>query len=149
MSGAATIIAFHKPKGLCVEQGQAPTHGLGGRKRVLNDYLADLTAEHQPKGRLSAVGRLDKDTTGLLLLTDDGILTESVLRPGRCAKIYEATIKLRAPLRCTPEMVQRLVDGVELVDGHDLATEIVNQRERRSGTRARGSCCPPAASRAT
>ena len=89
----------------------------GGRKRTLNDYLADLTAEHHPLGRLSAVGRLDKETTGLLLLTDDGHLSERVLRPGGLLKVYEATVKLRSPATCDAERLQRMCQGVELADG--------------------------------
>ena len=111
------VLAFHKPKGLAVEQASQPTRGEGGRKRTLNDYLADLTAEHHPLGRLSAVGRLDKETTGLLLLTDDGHLSERVLRPGGLLKVYEATVKLRSPATCDAERLQRMCQGVELADG--------------------------------
>lgn len=138
------VIAFHKPRGLTVEQASAPTHGevcanirhtlrarcslshapvsstsrrQGGRRRTLNDYLSELTAEHAPLGRLSAVGRLDKDTTGLLLLTDDGALSARILEPGRCTKVYEATIKLRAPSKCEGHQLQSLCEGLDLADG--------------------------------
>ena len=113
-----TVLAFHKPRGLTVEQGTAPNHGEGGRRKTLNDFLCGLIDEHQPEGRLSAVGRLDKDTTGLILLTDDGALNERVLRPGGCSKIYEATIKLRDPMKCDiSAALQKMCDGVELADG--------------------------------
>jgi pseudouridine synthase len=81
------------------------------------DYLADFTSEHRPSGRLSAVGRLDKETTGLLLLTDDGHLSERVLRPGGCVKVYEATVKLRSPAKCEESALRLLREGIELADG--------------------------------
>jgi 16S rRNA U516 pseudouridylate synthase RsuA-like enzyme len=100
---------------LTIEQGSAPTKGVGGRKLTLNDYLEELTNEHKPEGRLSAVGRLDKDTSGLLLLSDDGILSERALRPGGgCTKVYEAMREPSAP--CEPPsadgaMSERRVTG--------------------------------------
>lgn len=42
---------------------------------------------------LSTVGRLDRDTSGLLLLTDDGALLHRIISPrSRIAKVYEATL---------------------------------------------------------
>ena len=61
--------------------------------------------------RIYPVGRLDRNSTGLLLLTNDGELTEQLTHPSHeKRKIYE--VELDNPLR--PEDMQRLLDGVEI-----------------------------------
>lgn len=45
---------------------------------------------------LSCVGRLDKETSGLLLLTDDGQLLHRITSPKKAIwKVYEVTLKVR------------------------------------------------------
>ena len=62
---------------------------------------------------VQAVGRLDQDTTGLLLLTDDGAFIHRMSSPKHhVPKVYEVTTK--HPV--TDEMVQRLLAGVVLDD---------------------------------
>ena len=62
---------------------------------------------------VQTVGRLDEDTTGLLLFTDDGTLIHRLTSPKRhVPKVYEAGCK--HPLDAT--QVQRLLDGVTLAD---------------------------------
>lgn len=62
---------------------------------------------------VQAVGRLDQDTTGLLLLTDDGKFIHRMSSPKHhVPKVYEVTTK--HPI--TPEMVGKLLDGVVLDD---------------------------------
>lgn len=62
---------------------------------------------------VQAVGRLDQDTTGLLLLTDDGALLHRLASPRhRVDKVYEVTLKHPA----TAELAQRLIEGVPLRD---------------------------------
>lgn len=62
---------------------------------------------------LQLVGRLDKDTTGLLLLTDDGQWNHRVTSPKRqCAKVYRVTTA--DPI--APETAKRFADGVVLRD---------------------------------
>ncbi len=62
---------------------------------------------------VQAVGRLDQDTTGLLLLTDDGKFIHRMSSPRHhVPKVYEA--RLKHPI--TPAMVQKLLDGVVLDD---------------------------------
>jgi 23S rRNA pseudouridine2605 synthase len=64
--------------------------------------------------RVYPVGRLDKNTTGLLLLTNDGDLTHSLIHPSKgVEKIYAVT--LDKPL--TKNDFIKITDGVELEDG--------------------------------
>ena len=60
------LLAFHKPKGIvCTAEKR--------EKNNIIDYL------HYPK-RIYPVGRLDKDSEGLILLTNDGELGNEILR---------------------------------------------------------------------
>ncbi|CAG1017189.1 Ribosomal small subunit pseudouridine synthase A [Burkholderiaceae bacterium] len=62
---------------------------------------------------VQTVGRLDEDTTGLLLFTDDGALIHRLTSPKRhVRKVYEVGCK--HPL--DEEQVRRLLEGVKLVD---------------------------------
>jgi 23S rRNA pseudouridine2605 synthase len=64
--------------------------------------------------RLAPVGRLDADTTGALLLTNDGPLAHRLMHPRYGVdKVYEAEVE-GAP---GPEALRRLREGVELEDG--------------------------------
>ncbi len=68
--GGCTYLLLHKPAGVltATEDRRQPT------------VLDLLPAEYRRRG-IAPVGRLDKDTTGLLLLTDDGELTHRLLSP--------------------------------------------------------------------
>lgn len=75
-------LMLHKPAG-CV------TATEDRRDKTVMDYLPDNL-----RRGLSPVGRLDKDTEGLLLITDDGALNHSLLAPGRhVPKTYYARIQ--------------------------------------------------------
>lgn len=66
------------------------------RGRVVYDLLPPRFALRSPT--LSTVGRLDRDTSGLLLMTDDGQLLHRIISPkSQLPKVYEAT--LAEPLR--------------------------------------------------
>ncbi|GAB2798650.1 16S rRNA pseudouridine(516) synthase RsuA [Halomonas shantousis] len=99
-------IMLHKP------QGYECTTRRGLHPTVLE--LIDL-----PKAeRLHAVGRLDVDTTGLVLLTDDGQWSHRVTSPKhRCAKIYHAV--LAEPV--VPSAVEEFAQGI-LLDAEEQPT---------------------------
>jgi 23S rRNA pseudouridine2605 synthase len=67
------------------------------------------------RGRLYPVGRLDADTTGLILLTNDGELAERLTHPRYgVEKVYRARVQ---PARVTPAALQAIREGIELEDG--------------------------------
>ena len=73
------------------------------------------------KERIYPVGRLDRNTTGVLLLTNDGDLAARLMHPKyNKKKIYQVT--LDNPIR--EEELQKLRDGVELDDGRAYADEV-------------------------
>lgn len=98
-------IMYHKPAGEVTTVSDPE-----GRATVL-DKFQDLPV------RLYPVGRLDYDSEGLLLLTNDGDLTERMLHPsGEVEKVYLA----RVSNQVTPEEARRLEMGV-MVDGRRTA----------------------------
>jgi 23S rRNA pseudouridine2605 synthase len=65
--------------------------------------------------RLYPVGRLDADTTGLILLTNDGELAERLTHPRYgVRKVYRVRVR---PPRLSPRALRALREGVELEDG--------------------------------
>ena len=75
--------------------------------------LDAMPAEWKRRG-LFPVGRLDKDTTGLLLLTDDGPFAHRVISPkSHVSKLYRA----RVDGLPTPSDVEAFAAGIELKDG--------------------------------
>lgn len=79
-----------------------------GRKTVF-ELIQRATEE-----RLYPVGRLDRNTTGVLLLTNDGELTQKLTHPSfGIKKIYE--VKLDKPLQ--KKDMEKLQSGIELEDG--------------------------------
>lgn len=81
-------VLLHKPVGTTCSTKDAG--------RLVYDLLPPRWRRRQPV--LSTVGRLDRDTSGLLLLTDDGGLLHRIISPkAQLPKVYEAT--LAQPLR--------------------------------------------------
>jgi 23S rRNA pseudouridine2605 synthase len=77
--------------------------------------------------RLYPVGRLDADSTGLILLTNDGELANRLTHPRyEVAKAYRATLR-RPP---SERDLRRLASGVELEDGPTAVAEVRRLGER-------------------
>jgi 23S rRNA pseudouridine2605 synthase len=71
--------------------------------------------------RLYPVGRLDRDTTGLLLITNDGDLTQKLSHPSfEMKKVYHVT--LDKPL--TKHDFEKIMEGIELEDGKAKVDEL-------------------------
>ncbi|MFD7841950.1 pseudouridine synthase, partial [Nocardia sp. NPDC059764] len=99
-------LALNKPKGW-----QSTMSDEMGRPCV-GDIVAERIAAGQ---RLFHVGRLDADTEGLLLLTNDGDLAHRLMHPSfEVSKTYLATVNGEVRNR---EVGKQLKDGVELEDG--------------------------------
>ena len=99
------LILLNKPAGY--ECSQKPKHHPS--------VLSLLPAPLRERG-VQPIGRLDEDTTGLLLLTDDGTLIHKLTSPKHhVPKVYEARCK--HPL--TAAMVEQLLAGVELKEPED------------------------------
>ena len=80
--------------------------------------VVDLVAANYPRRELFPAGRLDKTSTGFVLLTDDGALAHEILAPAHHVdKQYLVT--LDTPL--TEEMRRGFAAGVTLADGQQLA----------------------------
>lgn len=80
---AGMVLAMYKPLGATCSRKD-----IG---RVVYDLLPPRYRVRDPA--LSTVGRLDRDTSGLLLFTDDGALLHRIISPkARVAKVYEATL---------------------------------------------------------
>jgi len=126
-------IALNKPKGYLTSHGdpqgrptvydllagqheQAPTvldngHREGLKTRQRRRLLGEATREAK---WLFPVGRLDQDTTGLLLMTNDSLFAEQVTNPlTKVAKTY--LVKVNALL--SPEQLEQLRQGLDLGRG--------------------------------
>ena len=103
-------IMLNKPKGYVTTASDEL-----GRHTVL-DLVADTVKE-----RLYPVGRLDRDTTGLLLLTNDGDLAHKLAHPRyEIAKSYQVTLDKGL----TEDAVARIKRGVYLEDGKAQVDEL-------------------------
>ncbi|HEX3277853.1 MAG TPA: pseudouridine synthase [Thermoleophilaceae bacterium] len=72
--------------------------------------------------RLYPVGRLDAESTGLILLTNDGELADLLTHPRYgVEKVYRATVH---PKRVSPRAVEALRGGVELDDGRTAPAKV-------------------------
>jgi 16S rRNA pseudouridine516 synthase len=107
-------LALNKPPGY--ECSRKPSHHPG---------VLTLLPEQFTWREIQPVGRLDHDTTGLLLMSDDGAFIHAQSSPKRhVAKLYVATA--HAPV--DDALVERLMSGVQL---HDEPAPLVAQRCHR------------------
>lgn len=93
------VIAFHKPAGVVC------TSSKRDRDNII-DYIGF-------KERIYPVGRLDKDSTGLILLTNDGELTDRILR-GKNGHEKEYIVKVDRPIK--GKVLEAMRQGVSILD---------------------------------
>ncbi|MCI5896018.1 MAG: pseudouridine synthase [Candidatus Aphodousia sp.] len=97
-----TVVALHKPAGFECSQ-----------KPIYHPSVMTLLPSPLRVRGLQPVGRLDEDTTGLLILTDDGALQHRLIHPKRhVPKVYRVTAK--HPM--TEVMLSDLLQGV-MIEG--------------------------------
>ncbi len=112
--GEKVYLLLNKPMGIvCTADPREPMNVV--------DYLA------YPR-RVFPVGRLDKDSEGLLLLTNDGEIVNRILR---AAGGHEKEYEVRIDRPVTPEFVQQMSRGVPILD-----TVTLPCRVRRTGERS-------------
>ncbi|MBT0950418.1 16S rRNA pseudouridine(516) synthase [Streptococcus infantis] len=98
-----TYLMLHKPSGVVTasKDKKLPT-------------VMDLLPQHLQSDQLYAIGRLDRDTTGLLLLTDNGPLGFQLLHPQyHVDKTYQ--VEVNGPL--LSDHIQQFKDGIIFLDG--------------------------------
>jgi 23S rRNA pseudouridine2605 synthase len=100
----ALILVMNKPHGVVTTMRDPE-----GRRTI-----ADVLARGKVERRVVPVGRLDYDTSGVLLLTDDGALAHVLTHPRYgVEKTYRAIVRGRL----TPDQIAALQSGVRLEDG--------------------------------
>lgn len=108
-------VLLNKPKN-CVTTSDDPQNRL---------TVMDLVKNACPE-RIYPVGRLDRNTTGVLLLTNDGDLASKLMHPKfKKKKIYQVTLDRDVAI----EDMQAIADGIELDDGEIHADSIAYQSE--------------------
>ena len=97
------VLLYHKPCGEIVSKNDPQN------RPTVFERLPILSA-----GRWISIGRLDINTSGLLLFTTDGVLANSLMHP--CNKI-EREYRVRVQGKIKNEILSRLQQGVMLEDG--------------------------------
>ncbi len=112
--GAQVSVMIHKPVGVVSAQpdpGQTPAARL-----LTSERQAGSGAVPSSRASLPPLGRLDQDSRGLLLLSEDGVLAKAIIGPeSEIDKEYVVTVTGKV----TRDRVQKLRHGLEL-DGRKL-----------------------------
>lgn len=114
-----TYIAIFKPRGvLCTNRDQQ------GRTRAI-DLVPDKF------GRLFTVGRLDLQSEGLILLTNDGMLAERLTHPSYG---IEKTYRVQVLGLVENETLRQLKDGVYLAEGFARVSSVIIKKKIKQST---------------
>ena len=94
------LIAFNKPRGIVCTTDRVR------EKNNIIDYI------HYPE-RIYPIGRLDKDSEGLILLTNDGTIVNHILK---ASQYHEKEYIVRVNKKITDEFIQGMSKGVPILD---------------------------------
>ncbi|MCT4777488.1 MULTISPECIES: pseudouridine synthase [Exiguobacterium] len=112
-----------------------PAGVISATEDKVESTVVDLIDPSYAHYELFPVGRLDKDTTGLLLLTNDGAFNHALMSPRKHVdKVYVAEVDGEM----TADDVRRFAEGVELEDGYTTKParlELISKSGRRSTVR--------------
>ena len=114
-----TYIMLHKPR------GYTSTVSDSHAKKTVMDLIPDV------KERVYPVGRLDKDSEGLIILTNDGAFANALTHPSHeFAKVYRVTVRPKV----NDEILNNLRTGI-VIDGRKTApceVTVLSQEENRA-----------------
>lgn len=117
---------LNKPRGYTTTAGDA--HAEKTVYELLPVKLVSHSAKRDTRTRVFPVGRLDRDTTGLLLFTNDGDLANHLMHPRYgVGKWYE----VRLDCALDPRDLNRLLKGVQLDDGPARAEKVRRLTRRK------------------
>ncbi|MFZ2193329.1 MAG: pseudouridine synthase [Candidatus Moraniibacteriota bacterium] len=103
-------LAFNKPRGIVTHSPQA------GEKSI-----EDIVKFPQ---KVFPIGRLDKDSHGLIILTNDGRITDRMLNPDH---YHEKEYLVTVDRKMSPAFIKQMTDGVILDDGYKTRSAIVRK----------------------
>lgn len=109
-------IIMNKPKGV-----------LSASEDKLRETVVDLVPKELSRQGLFPVGRLDRDTTGLLIITDDGDFAHNVISPKKnILKTYKVTLDGDI----NGDMIKQFSEGIVLADGTKCRPAILKRIDR-------------------
>ena len=131
------VVALHKPRGVLTTCAATED----GQQSVINLLSPEL---RQPG--VSPIGRLDQDSEGLILLTNDGTLARLILERGACSKTYAALISPTHPAAGQgvegaareATLLHRMQRGVTLRNGYQARAERCRKLDNEAAARAAG-----------
>lgn len=100
LKGRTVVLAFYKPIGVTCTERDAHA------EKMISDVI------HYPI-RLTYAGRLDKDSEGLLLLSNDGDLIQGMMRG---ANQHEKEYEVKVDKEITPDFLSKMSSGIYLKD---------------------------------